>query len=113
MSDIIYSGERILYTRYNVVAGRRTNVYANGVPLVSYGLSKRGSLSLFDWGYVGVRPINLGISLLIDYYQASVDFRYCEKFTKDVISLLPDRWEFSSARIDYYFEWLFEQEDNE
>ena len=106
---IIYSGTRKLHNNETGKTDIRSGVCvvktADGKDLKS--LAEYADGNPFDWGYIGVRPINLARSLLVNYFKKDSDdeyfnrvvFRFCKEFLKGVDYM---DWELEETELKNY-----------
>lgn len=65
------------------------------------GIKPRG----FDWGYVGLGPMQLAFAILAYEFSDGIARQYHEAFRRDVVAGLGDQWSMTSY---YLREWMIQ-----
>ena len=99
------------------------SVLVNGVPLKSAVINpKRDTKKVsrdFHWGYRGIYPLNLAVSILVDFFDPNEygeDFKIPEDilfsfYEELIVNLKTDKWKITSDEIEKYLRRKLSEEE--
>ena len=53
----------------------------------------------YNWGYVGAGPLNLARAILNHFIDGMIAFKYCHRFTREIVSKFDDNFRITNIRV--------------